>query len=67
MKPLVNLDARTESRELNLGGIFAARLFPIAPMVGATSGRVPATWPPQASFQSKFFVESAHVDYWQGE
>jgi uncharacterized cupin superfamily protein len=41
--------------------------YPDSGKVGMTGGRVAGAWPPEASFQSKFYDESAHVDYWKGE
>lgn len=40
--------------------------YPDAGKVGMSGGRVFGS-NPSASFESKFYVESANVDYWQGE
>lgn len=41
--------------------------YPDAGKVGMLAGRKLGTWPPEATFQSKFYDESSNVDYWKGE
>ena len=42
--------------------------YPDSGKVGAIGGMQPgSTWPPQASFPAKFFVEGNAAEYWDGE
>lgn len=41
--------------------------YPDSGKVGMSMGRKPGAWPPEFTFSSKFYDESATVDYWKGE
>jgi uncharacterized cupin superfamily protein len=41
--------------------------YPDSGKFGATGGRRPGSWPPEASFPATFVEAASAVDYWKGE